>query len=128
MTSEDGLDDDNLAKGVLDAYQSFGFLAMWRRTEAYHHSNNREREAFEGALSQSLTIARSRGIRMLGNYDCRWSTEWEYFTFWQAPNLKVMEETMENLESCRTFLYFDSRHVIGRVEPNFRFGRHLASE
>jgi len=124
----DIINDDRLAKETSDEDRPIGFLALRRRSNAYHHSSKDEQEAFERSLGQALAAARSRGVRMIGEYDCRWSTEWEHFTFWQAPSLEVMELTTDSLESVAGFLFFESRHMIGEVEPVFRFGKHLAAE
>ncbi len=127
-SSKDVIDDLHLARDGTSTDQRFGFLAMWRRTNAYFHSSNKERELFERSLSQSFAVAHSKGLRILGEYDCRWSTAWEYFTFCQAPSMEVLDATMENLESVGRFPFFESRHIVGSVEPIFRFGKHLVAE
>lgn len=125
MDDQDMIDAEYLREGGPDPERPIGFFAMWRRTDSYYHADPEAWERSDRAVREAFAYARSRGARMLGRYDCRWSNEWEYFTFWQVPSLEVLESTMERLEPAGDFWFADSYHVIGTLEPHFRFGTHL---
>lgn len=105
-----------------------GFFALWRQTETYYRASQEEWVTSDRAVRDVFNEAHALGVRMLGRYDCRWSSQWEYFTFWMAPNLETMEKLMDHLEPAGDFKFADSRHVIGQWQPHFRFGRHLQTE
>ncbi len=125
MHDEDMIDKAYLPEGGPDAERPIGFFAMWRRTDAYYNAGKDAWDLSDKGVRDAFEYARVNGVRMLGRYDCRWSTEWEYFTFWQVPNLEVLEATMEQLESAGDFWFAESHHIIGILEPYYRFGREL---
>ena len=52
-------------------------------------------------------------------YDCSWSSEWRYFSFWECPSIEVLEETIEKLEECGDInVYNIQHHYIGREVPD----------
>jgi len=101
------------------------FFAIWRRTEAFHRSDGQIQGTIDRNVRQVFRTARAQGVRMLGRYDCRWSSSWDYFTFWLLPSLETLEVIMERLEAVGDFWHAESRHMIGNHEPYFRLGRHL---
>lgn len=103
----------------------FGFFAIWRLTDSTYRAPSGEWEQSDSEIHEIFEFARSRGVRMLGRYNCRWSTEWDFFTFWQVPTFELLEEISSRLEPAGDFMYADSRHVIGVVEPRFRFARQM---
>ena len=102
-----------------------GFCAFWRMTNAWYRASAEEQAANDRVVRQVFAQAQSWGVLMGGIYACRWCSRWDYFTFWVAPNLEALEATMAALERAGDFMFTDSRHVIGRLEPQFRFGTHL---
>lgn len=125
MGDADMVDERYLPKGGPDEERQLGFFAMWRRTDTFYNVDEETWKASDKAVREAFGFARNAGARMLGRYDCRWSTEWEYFTFWQVPSLEVLEATMERLEPAGDFRFAESRHFVGMLEPYFRFGREL---
>ncbi len=125
MSDEGMIDDTFLVEGGPSIDRPIGFFAMWRKTDAYYNKSQQEWDSSDRAIRQVFDMARSKGVRMLGRYDCRWSTEWEYFTFWQVPSIEILDEVMDRLESAGDFMFAESRHLIGNLEASFRFGRHL---
>ncbi len=103
----------------------YGFLAFWRLKDSYYRGPRAAWEQSDARIHDIFESARASGVRMLGRYHCRWSTEWDFFTFWQVPSLELLEEIMDSLEPAGDFMYADSRHVVGILEPHFRFARHL---
>jgi hypothetical protein len=103
----------------------FGFFAIWRRKDDYYHASPEESQDSDRAVRKVFDQARALGVRMLGRYDCRWSTHWDYFTFWEVPSFEVLQTVMDRLEQAPDFKFAESRHVLGVLEPHFRFGTHL---
>ena len=123
MTDETYLDLDGG-----DVNLPLGFFALWRQTDAFYRAGREEWKESNRAVRSVFTAARAQGVRILGRYDCRWSTRWDYFTFWLLPNLETLERTMDQLEPAGDFKFADSRHIIGNLEPHFRFGRRLQTD
>jgi hypothetical protein len=118
-------DEDYLVPGAAYERLPIALFAIWRRTDAYHRSGGEAWRNLNRNVRQVFDKARAQGVRMLGRYDCRWSSAWDYFTFWLAPSFEVLENIIEQLEPAGDFWYADSRHIIGNEEPYFRCGRHL---
>ena len=102
----------------------FAFFAMWRRTETFFNSGGEKRGGIQNKIYEAFNYGREQGIRMLGIYDCRWSTNWEYFTYWASPTFQVLQDTIDRLEEAGDFWLSESRHLIGVYEPHFRSGWH----
>ena len=123
MTDETYLDLDGG-----DVNLPLGFFALWRQTDAFYRAEPEEWKESNRAVRSVFTAARAQGVRILGRYDCRWSTRWDYFTFWLLPNFETLERTMDQLEPAGDFKFADSRHIIGNLEPHFRFGWRLQTD
>jgi hypothetical protein len=126
------LDDPEMTdKAYLDRLEGgdsdlpLGFFALWRQTDGYYRADPGDWQTSNRAVRAVFKEAQNQGVRMFGRYDCRWSSRWDYFTFWLVPSLETLEMTMERLEPAGDFKFADSRHIIGNLEPHFRFGRHL---
>ncbi len=105
-----------------------GLFAVWRQTDGCYRAGPEGWSESDRAVRSVFNDARAQGVRMFGRYDCRWSTQWDYFTFWLVPSLETLEGIMDQLEPVGDFKFADSRHIIGNLEPNFRFGRHLQTD
>jgi hypothetical protein len=103
------------------------FLALWRRSPTFFNAGIDERKAVQNEIYQAFYYGREKGIRMMGIYDCRWSTNWDYFTYWVSPTFQVLEETIDRLEIAGDFWLSESRHLIGTYEPHFQSGWHTGS-
>lgn len=123
MTDADSLGMDDPGEGC-----PLAFFALWRLKATYYHATPEEWASSDRAVREVFTKARTLGVRMLGRYDCRWSSDWEYFAFWLVPSFEVLQEVMEDLDPVGDWMFADSRHVIGTLEPRFRFGTHLQAE
>lgn len=121
-------DEKYVMRDTADPTLPLGFFAIWRQTDSFYHAGSGVWTASDQAVRGVFDQARKRGVCMLGRYDCRWSTQWEYFTFWLAPDLETMEAIMDELEAVGDFWFADSWHIIGNLEPRFRFGNHLQTE
>ena len=97
---------------------------MWRRSETFFNAGVEERKAVQEKIYQAFYSGRDRGIRMMGIYDCRWSTKWDYFTYWVSPSFQVLEDTISKLENAGDFWLSESHHLIGYYEPHFQSGWH----
>jgi hypothetical protein len=120
-------DESYLALDGGDPNLPLGFFAIWRQTESYYRASSAAWTASNRAVREVFGQARAAGVRMLGRYDCRWSTQWDFFTFWLMPDFNLLEGIMDQLEPAGDFWFADSRHVVGNLEPRFRFGTHLQS-
>jgi hypothetical protein len=118
-------DEEYLAAGEPHLGCPVALFVMWRRTDAYYRATPEVQTAYARSVRQVLRFTRNQGVRLLGRYDCRWSTGWDFFTFWLAPSLTTIEATIHQLERAGHYQFADSRYVIGNWEPRFRFGRHL---
>lgn len=128
MPDADMLDADPLERGGPDPERPLGFFALWRQTDAYYNADPESWTRSDRAVREAFAYARGQGVHILGRYDCRWSTEWDYFTFWRVPSFEVLEAAMDRLEPAGDFWFADSRHIIGTLETQFRFGRHLQED
>ena len=108
-------DKDALERGGPDVALPLGFFAIWRRTGSFYSASLEDRMASRRAVWQAFADARAAGTQMLGLYDCRWSTKWDFFTFWLVPSFETLEATMDQLEHAGDFWFASSRHVIGSL-------------
>lgn len=106
--------------------RALGFCALWRRGSAYYRDPG-QWAASDREIRRIFSDARAVGVEMYGRFDCRWSSAWEYFTFWRVPSYDALEAAVERLEPAGDFKFADSFHLLGIEEPRFRFGRHLSS-
>lgn len=96
-----------------------GFFAVWKATDTWFQAGEDAKKKFMNQIEQIFAEARKKGIKMHGVYDCSWSSEWRYFTFWECPNLEVLEETMRKLAEIGDInMYNEQRHFVGRLIPD----------
>jgi len=92
----------------------FGFVAFWKATDSWFAADEETKKDFMGKIA-AINEARKKGVQTFGNFDCSWSSEWRYFTFWLCPNLEVLEETMKKLVEIGDINKFNiQHHYIGR--------------
>lgn len=93
-----------------------GFVAFWKATDAWFAATEEEKAIFMEELQAVNQEAQAKGVVMHGSYDCSWSCEWRYFTFWTCPTLEILEETMEKLLKIGDInLYNVQHHYVGRL-------------
>lgn len=92
-----------------------GFVAFWKATEAWFTADEKTKKDFMEKLQAINEEAKRKGVQTFGNFDCSWSCEWRYFTFWLCPNLEVLEETMAKLVEIGDInLFNEQHHYVGR--------------
>lgn len=98
-----------------------GFVAFWKATDSWFCADEAVKQEFMVKLQAINEEARAKGVQTFGNFDCSWSCEWRYFTFWLCPNLEVLEETMKKLADIGDINLFNKQHhYIGRrTEADF---------
>ncbi len=95
--------------------QRVGFVAFWKSTDSWYESSSEDRKVFNEKIEKIFEKAEANGIERHGFYDCSWSTEWRYFTFWTAPNTQVIEEACIELEAMGDVNFYNSQyHIVGR--------------
>ncbi|HEX7713450.1 MAG TPA: DUF6616 family protein [Bacillota bacterium] len=95
-----------------------GFFAAWKATDTWFRTSEKEKAQFMKEIEKIFNVAKEKGVKMHGVYDCSWSSEWRYFTFWECPNLEILEETMGKLAAIGDInMYNEQRHFIGRLIP-----------
>lgn len=103
------------------AEQPLGFVAFWKATDSWFKADDVTKQEFMTKLQAINEEARAKGVQTFGNFDCSWSCEWRYFTFWLCPNLEVLEQTMKKLVEIGDInLFNEQHHYIGRrTEADF---------
>lgn len=95
-----------------------GFFAVWKATDMWFRATDEEKKQFMDKITRIFDEAKAKGVKMYGTYDCSWSSEWRYFTFWQCPSLEVLEATMRKLAEIGDInMYNEQRHFVGRLIP-----------
>lgn len=96
-----------------------GFVAFWKATDAWFNVDKKVKEEFMLKLKEVMEEAKSKGIKTFGNFDCSWSSQWRYFTFWTCPNIELLEETMKKLVDIGDInLFNEQHHYVGRLTEN----------
>lgn len=88
----------------------YGFVAFWKATDSWFSADKETKEQFMVRLKEVVDGAREKGIQTFGNFDCSWSCEWRYFTFWLSPNIEVLQETMDKLVKIGDINHFNIQH------------------
>lgn len=94
----------------MEKKKPYGFVAFWKSSDLWYDFVGEEREAYFEKIRQIQEEAKAKGVRMYGNFDCSWSSEWRYFTFWTCPDIAVLEETMAKLEAIGDVNRFNIQH------------------
>ncbi|MGB6681381.1 MAG: hypothetical protein WBF08_08700, partial [Candidatus Bathyarchaeia archaeon] len=96
------------------------FIALWKRTNSFYLAQPNEISKSSQAVTEVFDNARQLGVLTFGRFECRWSSQWNYFTFWLAPNFEVLESVFEDLERVGDFYYADPKHGIGLLNPEIK--------
>ena len=95
--------------------QPRGFVAFWKATDRWFCADDQTKQMFMEKLRSVMDEARAKGVQTFGNFDCSWSCEWRYFTFWLCPNIELLEETMRKLTEIGDINLFNvQHHYVGR--------------
>lgn len=99
----------------MEQERELGFVAFWKATDRWFGASKSDKAVFMEKLDAIFSKARGQGVVMHGPYDCSWSSEWRYFSFWQCPTLAILEETMAALVEIGDInLYNEQHHYVGR--------------
>ena len=100
---------------------SVGFVALWKNNQREYTASPSDEWGTTEDIQAAFGKGRARGNRTYGLYYCRWSSPWQYLTFWVSPNMAAVFDTIADLERAGDFKFADSKHVFGRFidEPNY---------
>lgn len=98
-----------------------GFVALWKNNQREYSASSRDEWGTTDAIQAAFAKGRARGTRTYGLYSCRWSSPWQYLTFWVSPGMDAVFDTIADLERAGDFKFADSLHIYGRFieEPGY---------
>jgi hypothetical protein len=98
-----------------------GFIALWKNNQREYSASPRDEWGTNDAIQAAFANGRDRGNRTYGLYYCRWSSPWQYLTFWVSPGMDAVVDTIADLERAGDFKFADSWHIFGRYrdEPTY---------
>ena len=94
---------------------SIGFFALWKNKNSEYKATSEEELETTIKISECFQFAKSKNILIHGLYLCRWSSEYQYFTFWEVPDLKDLNTVINKLEKAGDFKFAKSYHLIGYI-------------
>ncbi len=94
-----------------------GFVALWKNNQREYSASPRDEWGTTDAIQAAFALGRERGNRTYGLYACRWSSAWQYLTFWVSPSMEAVFDTIADLERAGDFKFADSLHIVGRYLP-----------
>lgn len=92
-----------------------GFVALWKNTDQEFRASPAEEHGTTAAIQAAFARGRARGTLTYGLFSCRFSSSWQYFTFWIAPSMAAVFDTIADLERAGDFKFASSRHVCGQL-------------
>ena len=93
----------------------YGFIAFWKSSDTWYATDEKEKQIFLDEIKDVMDKAQSKGIQSFGTFNCSWSSEWKYFTFWLCPTIELLEETAAELERIGDInKYCIQHHYVGR--------------
>ncbi len=91
-----------------------GFVALWKNNQREYVASATDEWGTTDRIQAAFANGRARGNRTYGLYFCRWSSPWQYFTFWVSPSMGAVFDTIADLEQAGDFKFADSEHIFGR--------------
>ena len=107
-----------------DGVKYFGLYVLWNWTQVYYHASERELAELKEKLEEVNAFAEQRGVKLFGQYNCRFSSQWDRFIFALVPGYSLIDEISEKIEELGIYKYIRSRHIVGNYDTVFRFARH----
>jgi len=95
-----------------------GFVALWKNNQREYAATAVDEWGTTARIQGAFAAGRSRGIRSFGLYSSRFSSPWQYMTFWIGPNLAAIFDTIADLEQAGDFKFADSLHLVGRCRDD----------
>lgn len=95
--------------------RKYGFIALWKHSDNWYTEDPETKKRFIDRVNEINREAQEKGVVMSSVYDCTWSSEYHYFSFWECPNIEVLQEAMEKLVACGDVNFYNiQRHIVGR--------------
>ncbi len=99
--------------------RKYGFIALWKHADPWYAMGSEDRKKFIDKVNEINREAQEKGVWMSDVYDCSWSSEYRFFSFWESPTIEIIQETLEKLVACGDVNYYNiQRHFIGRAVPD----------
>ena len=98
--------------------QPIGFFALWKNKPSEYHADEDEKVKTLQDIQGAFTATKANGTKIFTNFETRWSTERQYFAFWETPSFNVLEDAMNHLERAGDFKFAESEHIIGLKVDN----------
>jgi hypothetical protein len=95
-----------------------GFIALWKNNQREYTASPHDEWGTNDAIQAAFANGRARGNRTYGLYYCRWSSPWQYLTFWVSPGMDAVFDTNAELERACDFNFADSCHIFGRYRDD----------
>jgi hypothetical protein len=95
-----------------------GFVALWKNNQREYTASPSDEWGTSDTIQAAFALGRERGNRTYGLYACRWSSPWQYMTFWVSPSMEAVFDTIADLERAGDFKFADSLHIVGQYLPN----------
>jgi|GEM_PF-6516747 len=95
-----------------------GFVALWRNNQREFLASASDEWGTTEQIQDAFAGGRERGNQTYGLYYCRWSSSWQYLTFWVSPSLGAVFDTIADLEQAGDFKFADSLHLVGQFDGN----------
>lgn len=96
---------------------TIGFAALWKNTDQEYRATLADERGTTATIQAAFASGRDRGIQTYGLYSCRFSSSWQYFTFWVSPSIEAIFESIKDLERAGDFKFANSRHTAGIFLP-----------
>lgn len=96
---------------------TIGFAALWKNTDQEYRATQADERGTTALIQTAFAKGRDRGIRAYGLYSCRFSSSWQYFTFWVGPSIEAVFDSIADLERAGDFKFANSRHTVGIFLP-----------
>ncbi len=105
---------------------TIGFAALWKNTDQEYRATQAEERGSTALIQAAFASGRDRGIQAYGLYSCRFSSSWQYFTFWVSPSMDAVFDSIADLERAGDFKFANSRHTAGIFLPQVDGGEPAA--
>ena len=99
-----------------------GFCAIWKNKLSEYHATKKDENDTTFKISKCFDKANGFGIKIYGLHNIRWSSDNQYFTFWECPSFEILEIIISDLEKAGDFKFAKSLHYFGFEYYCFSYG------
>ncbi|MEE9219309.1 MAG: DUF6616 family protein [Acidobacteriota bacterium] len=92
----------------------YGLVEMFRPRSEWYALSRDQRQAFLDNSRREIERLLAGGVRFLGVYASRWSSEWHGFSVCECPSAESQQEWIEAAERAGWFRYFEQVNLAGR--------------